>query len=99
MRFKKNKSGEWIQPVTKGYLLKCCDCRLIHKVDFRIAYGKTQKGDRIQFRMFRGKGGETRIKTIKAVERMMMNTFSGKTLREWKELNKMYKKLETYLNK
>lgn len=55
MAFKKALSGEWVQPVKKGYLMKCCDCGLIHRVDFRITYGKTQKGNRVQFKMFRHK--------------------------------------------
>ncbi len=47
MKFKKTKEGEWVQPVKKGYLMKCCDCGLIHKIDFRI------KKKKIQFRAFR----------------------------------------------
>ncbi len=28
--------GEWVQPVPRGYLLKCCDCGLVHRLDFRV---------------------------------------------------------------
>ncbi|GAG45807.1 unnamed protein product, partial [marine sediment metagenome] len=31
----------------KGYRLKCCDCGLVHKFDFRIKKGT------VQFRAFR----------------------------------------------
>lgn len=41
------KDGEWIQPVRRGYLLACCDCGLVHRVNFRIRKGK------IQFQAFR----------------------------------------------
>lgn len=41
------KAGEWIQPVRKGYKLACCDCGLVHSMDFRI------HNSRIQFRVFR----------------------------------------------
>jgi hypothetical protein len=41
------KDGEWIEPVMKNYKLACCDCGLIHKVDFRIRKGH------IQFRAIR----------------------------------------------
>ncbi len=38
---------EWVQPIRRGYKLCCCDCGLVHDVDFRI-----QKG-RVQFRASR----------------------------------------------
>ena len=56
VRFTKRKSGEWIQPRNRGFLFKCCDCGLIHRMDFRIATG-TRNGKRIQrvqFRCYRG---------------------------------------------
>lgn len=39
--------GEWVQPVRRGYKLCCCDCGLVHDVDFRIYQG------RVQLRVFR----------------------------------------------
>lgn len=39
--------GEWVQPVREGYKMQCCDCGLVHRVDFRIREG------RVQFRVFR----------------------------------------------
>lgn len=41
------QAGEWVQPIRKGYRLACCDCSLVHTMDFRIHKG------RIQFRVFR----------------------------------------------
>ena len=52
-KFKKVKSKEWVQPIMKGYLMKCCDCGLVHKMDFRIAYGKTKEDNRVQLRAIR----------------------------------------------
>lgn len=43
--------GEWVQPVRKGYGLACCDCGLVHKIDFRLV--KYAGGRKIQFRAFR----------------------------------------------
>jgi hypothetical protein len=40
-------SGEWVQPVRKGYKMGCCDCGLVHTVNFRIVKR------RIQFQAFR----------------------------------------------
>jgi uncharacterized Zn finger protein len=44
--------GEWVQPVMRGYLMRCCDCGLVHKTDFRIAMTKRGKPI-IQFRVRR----------------------------------------------
>ncbi len=45
--FERPKAGEWVQPVRRGYKLACCDCGLVHRMDFRIYQG------RVQFRAFR----------------------------------------------
>ena len=29
-------AGEWVQPISRGYLLTCCDCGLVHSFDFRV---------------------------------------------------------------
>lgn len=47
MRYQKPKEGEWIQPIRRGYKMACCDCGLVHTMDFRI------KDSRVQFRAFR----------------------------------------------
>ncbi len=47
MTYEKPKEGKWVQPIRKGYKFACCDCCLVHKLDFRIYRG------RIQFRVFR----------------------------------------------
>ena len=41
--------GEWIVPVRRGYRLACCDCGLVHLMDFTVKRGK------IMFRAFRAK--------------------------------------------
>lgn len=67
MRFKKEKDGEWVQPKMRGYLMKCCDCGLVHKIDFRVLrmtsrkpggykVGRRATGHYVQFRAFRVKG-------------------------------------------
>lgn len=44
-------SGEWVQPTRKGYKMECCDCGLVHTVDFRII--TNGRGSVIQLRAFR----------------------------------------------
>ena len=46
-KYYKPKAGEWIQPIREGCKLCCCDCGLVHNMDFRIHNG------RVQFRVFR----------------------------------------------
>ena len=47
MRYDLPKAGQWVQPIRRGYKLACCDCHLVHRVDFRVYRG------RAQFRVFR----------------------------------------------
>lgn len=32
----------WVQPVVRGYLLACCDCGLVHEMEFRVVRGRPQ---------------------------------------------------------
>lgn len=41
------EAGQWVQPIRRGYKMACCDCHLVHRLDFRI------EGDRVQLRAFR----------------------------------------------
>jgi hypothetical protein len=38
----RNGWTRWIQPIKRGYLLKCCDCGLVHRMEFRIVAGRVQ---------------------------------------------------------
>lgn len=75
VRFKNHKAGrggwsEWIYPhPTKNYLLKCCDCGLVHEVQFKTFVEKRTRANgkfevvklplpiRAMFRARRQKGG------------------------------------------
>ena len=48
--FPKQKVGKWVQPVERGYLMACCDCYLVHRLDFRVV---GTKRPRVQFRAYR----------------------------------------------
>lgn len=28
--------SRWVQPVEQGYKMACCDCGLVHSMDFRV---------------------------------------------------------------
>lgn len=32
----------WVQPVLIGYLMECCDCALVHRLNFRVYRGSIQ---------------------------------------------------------
>jgi hypothetical protein len=34
--YRQPKEGEWENPRADGYKMACCDCGLVHKVDFRV---------------------------------------------------------------
>lgn len=42
-----NGRTDWIQPIRRGYKMSCCDCGLVHNMDFRVFKG------RVQFRVSR----------------------------------------------
>lgn len=42
MSYEKPKSNEWQQPVRRDYKMRCCDCGLVHRMDFRILRGRVQ---------------------------------------------------------
>lgn len=50
-KYKEEEAGKWVQPVRKGYRLACCDCGLVHVMDFRLV--QHAKGKKIQFRCWR----------------------------------------------
>ena len=40
--YPKVNSNEWVQPIRKGYKMACCDCGLIHEMDFKIVKNRVQ---------------------------------------------------------
>lgn len=52
-RYDKPDAGEWVQPISRGYKLACCDCGLVHNVDFRVIKYAGGKRAKVQFRVSR----------------------------------------------
>jgi hypothetical protein len=42
MAYAEPETNEWVQPVRRGYKMACCDCGLVHSMDFRIYRGRAQ---------------------------------------------------------
>lgn len=53
------KAGEWVRPIPRGYRLACCDCGLVHLMNFRI------KDGRAEFAVFRGNRQTASIRAAK----------------------------------
>lgn len=51
MRYTEEVAGDWIQPIRRGYKMACCDCGLVHRLNFRVVSNK--RGKFIQFQAFR----------------------------------------------
>lgn len=44
MRYAEPAEGSWVRPVKRGYKMMCCDCGLVHKIDFaHIRWGNGRK--------------------------------------------------------
>lgn len=50
-RFDRPEAGQWVQPTRHGYKLACCDCGLVHTLNFRLM--RWGRGRKIQFQAFR----------------------------------------------
>lgn len=51
MRYPVARNGQWIRSIKKGYKMACCDCGLVHRMEFaHIPYGS---GRKIIFRAWR----------------------------------------------
>lgn len=53
------KPGEWVSPRRRGYRLQCCDCGLVHALDFRVA------GGQVQYRAFRDNRATASVRRYK----------------------------------
>lgn len=42
MKYSRPKPNEWIQPISENYRMMCCDCGLVHELDFRIHKKRVQ---------------------------------------------------------
>lgn len=52
MKYKKVNDGEWVQPVRREYRMMCCDCGLVHVLNFKLVkYGAGKH--KIRFQAFR----------------------------------------------
>jgi len=51
MRYRQQYEGEWVYPRRKRYFMRCCDCGLVHIINFKLV--KRGNGKAILFQAFR----------------------------------------------
>jgi hypothetical protein len=39
IRYHQLQDGEWMRPTRRGFRDACCDCGLVHRMEFRIVEG------------------------------------------------------------
>lgn len=50
-RYRTEVAGRWVRPIKRGYKMACCDCGLVHRMEFaHVPYGS---GRKIIFRAWR----------------------------------------------
>jgi len=54
------KDGEWIEPIFNDFKLRCCDCGLVHRINFMVL--KSKKGAKIKFQTFRDKRATSQVR-------------------------------------
>jgi hypothetical protein len=50
--------SRWVYPATDGYKFVCCDCGLVHDVEFRV----TDSYDRVEFRVRRNNRSTAQVR-------------------------------------
>ena len=53
--------SRWVYPVMDGYKMSCCDCGLVHDMQFRV----TDEYDRVEFRVRRNNRATAQVRRHK----------------------------------
>lgn len=75
--YTKPKAGEWIQPIHRGYKMACCDCGLVHVLDFRVVKYAGGKRVKIQFRARRHNRSTAMVRRMNRI-RVRLGPTKGK---------------------
>ena len=72
LKYKQIKTDEWIRPDGRCFKLACCDCGLVHRLQFRLT---SSLGKKIQFRAERdGRATGQMRRWMKKGNRDLLNT-------------------------
>ena len=74
MRYKQAQDGDTITPKMRGYKVKCCDCGLVHRFNFKVITKGRGKG--VQFRVWRDERATAAVRrafqSIRVIKRKNM---------------------------
>jgi hypothetical protein len=84
MTYDKQIQNKWLTPREEGFKLACCDCGLVHDVNFRVKDGRAQ----INF-IRRNKSETTRIRKTHRIHSEIVNKVK-ETLNGTKEESREY---------
>ncbi len=42
MKYYKHSDEEWVKPLMNGYKMACCDCGLVHTINFRVVNNEVE---------------------------------------------------------
>lgn len=75
MKYGQVIDGDWVEPTPqRGHRMKCCDCALVHDMDFRVKDGK------VQFRPKRNKRATAAARRAQKVQEAFTKARRGKWL-------------------
>lgn len=60
MSYRQQYDGDRIRPVMKGYRMCCCDCGLVHVLDFFVI--RWGRGHKVEFKVRRDKRATARAR-------------------------------------
>ncbi len=70
----------WVYPLMDSYKMSCCDCGLVHDMQFRV----TDSYDRVEFRVRRNNRSTAQVRRHMAVSKVLRNPErSKKAITRW----------------
>lgn len=76
MRYKQQYCGDMVRPVMNGYKMRCCDCGLVHVLDFFVV--RWGRGHKVKFRVRRDNRATAATRRKKAPNAAMSDCVGGK---------------------
>jgi hypothetical protein len=65
MRYRQQYAGDRVRPVMRGYKMCCCDCGLIHVLDFFVI--RWGRGHKVEFRARQDKRATSAARRSKSI--------------------------------
>jgi len=60
LKYDKVQPGQWVRPIRRNYRMACCDCGLVHRMEFKLI--PWARGKKILFRAYRDEAESRRLR-------------------------------------